>query len=181
MIRNGRPYTVENGYVDKKLISERPFTDLSVIDQWIRNNIRKSRSIYKYRTSYGLKHILERDTGLYLTNNEFKDAMLLSGYEPVDSDELNWRYRIKLVIEEVYNPSPFYKWLKETCKNEDLPQANFANDMLEDPAFPCFAEKSIILGYLGSIGACPEAEEVFKALWNRYRRERWERKKQKKK
>ena len=42
----------------------------------------------------GIKHLLERDTGIYLTNNEFKDAMLQAGYEPVDPNELNWHYRI---------------------------------------------------------------------------------------
>ena len=46
------------------------------------------------KTSYGLKHILQRDTGLYLTNNEFKDAMLLCGYEPVNPDTINWNYCI---------------------------------------------------------------------------------------
>lgn len=46
------------------------------------------------KTSYGLKHILEHDTGIYLTNNEFKDAMLICGYEPVNPQELNWTYCI---------------------------------------------------------------------------------------
>lgn len=30
-------------------------------------------------TSYGIKHILQSNTGIYLTNNEFKDAILLCG------------------------------------------------------------------------------------------------------
>ena len=38
--------------------------------------------------------IFEKDTGLYLTNNEFKDAMLMCGYEPVNPNELNWNYCI---------------------------------------------------------------------------------------
>lgn len=46
------------------------------------------------KSSYGLKHILEKDTGLYLTNNEFKDAMLMCGYEPINPNELNWYYQI---------------------------------------------------------------------------------------
>ena len=41
-----------------------------------------------------MKHLLERDTKIYMTNNQFKDAMLLCGYEPVDERLLNWNYRI---------------------------------------------------------------------------------------
>ncbi|MBR0060268.1 MAG: hypothetical protein IJP68_02200, partial [Selenomonadaceae bacterium] len=45
-------------------------------------------------TSYGLKHYLQDEMDIYLTNNAFKDAMLQCGFEPVDWEELNWVYRI---------------------------------------------------------------------------------------
>ena len=75
MIKNGRPYTNENGWEDKDLISDFTYDEIRSVDTWIRENIRKNRSIYKGGTSYGLKHILQKDTGIYLTNNAFKDAI----------------------------------------------------------------------------------------------------------
>lgn len=47
----------------------------------------------KDRTSYGLKHLFEASAGgFYVTNGQFKGAMLAAGYEPIDATELNWRF-----------------------------------------------------------------------------------------
>ena len=106
MIRNGRPYTNENGFIDEALITERGDEDIAVVDGWIRKNIRTGKKVLHGHTSYGMKHLLEHDTGIYLTNNEFKDAMLLAGFQPVNPKELNWKYRIELTREINRNPSP---------------------------------------------------------------------------
>ncbi len=103
MMKNHRPYSIENGYVDAGLITERPEEEMETAMRWIAENIRPRKTPLPERTSYGMKHILQHDTGLYLTNNEFKDAMLLSGYEPVDPDELNCSYRIS-------KKSPAFDW-----------------------------------------------------------------------
>ena len=94
MIRNGRSYTNENGYEDARLITERPKDVQETVFEWIRSNIRPRKTVLPYRTSYGIKHLLERDTEIYLTNNEFKDAMMMCGFEPADPNVLNWTYRI---------------------------------------------------------------------------------------
>lgn len=94
MIKNGRPYTNENGSIDDTLITSRNAAEFLIIMKWISENIFTSKSVLNGHTSYGLKHILEHDTGIYLTNNEFKDAMQLAGFNPVDCNELNWRYCI---------------------------------------------------------------------------------------
>ena len=90
MIKNGRPYTNENGWEDGGLITDHGDEVKKAVDGWIGKNIRTAKKILRGRTSYGMKHILEHDTGIYLTNNEFKDAMLLAGYSPVNPGELNW-------------------------------------------------------------------------------------------
>lgn len=172
MIRNGRPYTNENGFEDGELISELRYDKIRMVDDWIRANIRKSRRILSGRTSYGLKHILQHDTGIYLTNNAFKDAMLLSGYEPVDPDDLNWRYRIRLVKEEIYNTSPFCAWVKKSFEGEDSPEGDFAEDMIHDKDFPGLAEHDVIRYYLDNIGACNDAISIFEELWKEYERAR---------
>lgn len=112
MIKNGRPYTSNIQYDDNKswagevnrlgepiAIDAALITDLTEEQQaavflWIDEHIKPIKTINRYRTSYGLKHLMSAATGIYVTNNQFKDALLLKGYEPVNACDLNWRYRI---------------------------------------------------------------------------------------
>lgn len=94
MMRNGRPYSIENGWEDDGLITSHPKEEQEIVMAWIRENFIPRKTVLYGNTSYGLKHILQHDTNIYLTNNEFKDAMLQCGFEPSDPDELNWHYRI---------------------------------------------------------------------------------------
>lgn len=167
MIKNGRPYTNENGFIDEALITERTDDEISVVDAWIRKNIRIGTKILRGHTSYGMKHMLEHDTGIYLTNNEFKDAMLLAGFQPVNPKELNWIYRVKLTKDINDNPSPFFRWAKK-FETDATPCGDFVRDMLRDFKFPVLAEHSIIARYLSRIGACNGAVEAFEELWREY-------------
>ncbi|MCU4706453.1 hypothetical protein [Mycoplasma sp. CSL7503-lung] len=94
MIRNNRPYTNENGWVDDNLITDIKEKEQEIVFNWIYENIIPRKTELKTRTSYGIKHLLQKNTGIYLTNNQFKDAMMHCGYMPVNPNELNWTYRI---------------------------------------------------------------------------------------
>lgn len=94
MIKNGKPYTNENGRTDNELLCGISQDSQKIVLSWIKENIIPRKSALYGLTSYGLKHYLENDTGIYLTSNQFKDAMLISGYMPVNQSELNWEYRI---------------------------------------------------------------------------------------
>lgn len=170
MLKNGRAYTVENGSVDDGLVTDFNTYRISEIGEWIRKNIRKSKTILHGYTSYGLKHMLEEDTGIYMTNNQFKDAMLLAGFEAVDVKELNWKFKITLVREINHNPSPFFKWAMK-FDGVNSPEGDFANDMKNDFTFPVFADHEIIQDYLDRLGACDAARNVFEDLWTAYERE----------
>jgi len=50
---------------------------------------------YSERTSYGLKHIFERLTGLYVTNDEMKSILLEIGYKPDNKAAVNQRFKIR--------------------------------------------------------------------------------------
>ena len=166
MRKDGRPYTNENGYADSSLITDKDAETIRQVGEWIRNNILAAKGVNEH-TSYGLKHMLENDTGIYLTNNEFKDAMLLAGFPPVDENELNWRYRIEMVSEVIRNPSPFVafvKGMRDLSGRED----DFRRDMTYDREFPVFADRDIILRYLKDSAACAGAVEAFKRLWKEY-------------
>lgn len=94
MIKDGRPYSVENGSVDDALITSHSKEEINIVCEWIRSNLIRIKTANYDKSSYSLKHSLETDTGIYLTNNEFKDTMLMCEYEPVNPNELNWNYCI---------------------------------------------------------------------------------------
>lgn len=95
MIKNGRPYTNENGAVDDELISALPKEKQDTLLNWICQNLLPRKTVLQDISSYGLKHKFEHgENGFYLTNNMFKDAMMKCGYEPYDPNELNWHYGI---------------------------------------------------------------------------------------
>ena len=77
------------------------FRDLSeeeqrIALQWLRFNIYSGPTGIPFEgwSSYGMKHVLEGRTNIYMTNNQFKEAMLLCGFFPADTDELNWHFYI---------------------------------------------------------------------------------------
>jgi hypothetical protein len=96
MIQNGKPVTIEiNGHIDDALMSKEKPEVQAALAEWIAMYLAPTaNAVLKTQDSYSLKHIFERDTGIYLTNNQFKDAMLMCGYNPVNPEELNWQYRI---------------------------------------------------------------------------------------
>ena len=156
MIRNGRPYTNENGWEDKGLLSDKSAAVQETVLSWIKGHIRESRTIYEYRTSYGLKHDLQRDTKIYLTNNEFKDAMMTGGFYPVDPDELNWHYRIDVLDREEPDPDSFEGWVIRTYGKKDGPKGDFARDVKRDDSFPRENSRDAIDFYLTYRFACQE-------------------------
>ena len=68
---------------------------------WIGLHIEPAKR--KKHNSYALKHRIasdirnEQHIEIYLTNNQFKHAMLLAGFMPVDKTKLNWDFRVKIV------------------------------------------------------------------------------------
>lgn len=68
---------------------ELPCEQQEIIRRWTRESLRPCKTPLYKATSYLLKHIQERDTGLYCTNGQFKGAMLRCGYEPVNPNALN--------------------------------------------------------------------------------------------
>ena len=91
MLKNGRPYTSKT---DTGLITDHSEEEQKRVFEWIKNNIVPRKTVLYKANSYRLKHFLQRDTNIYLTNNEFKDAMLMCGYVPENPDDPYWRFAI---------------------------------------------------------------------------------------
>lgn len=89
-IISGRAWTED----DPDLVTDMTEEEQKKVMVWIHENILPRRTPLLCHSSYGIKHLLERDTKIYMTNNQFKDAMLLCGFYPVDERRLNWNYCI---------------------------------------------------------------------------------------
>ena len=62
MIKNGRPYTNENGFTDGALITGREDAVVTAVDGWIRKNIRAGKKVLQGHTSYGMKNMIRAFT-----------------------------------------------------------------------------------------------------------------------
>ncbi len=68
-----------------------------ILTNWIRVNLKPIKSVNRNHSSYGLKHYFENDkenNGFYITNGQFKGAMLECGFKPCKEMELNWYFCI---------------------------------------------------------------------------------------
>jgi hypothetical protein len=75
------------------------FADLPTDEQqtvllWIRENVKHKRTTVPEWTAYALKHYMEWDNKLYVTNGAFKGAMQRCGFLPTDPDALNWEFYV---------------------------------------------------------------------------------------
>jgi len=97
MIYKGRALSKHpEGYIDKALFTELEEKEQAAVLGWIHDNIAPASRTHKGGTSYGIKHLIQFELGIYMTNNQFKDAMLYAGYIPVNQFDLNWKYKIKV-------------------------------------------------------------------------------------
>ena len=79
---------------NSKLCEEIGEQTATAVKKWIRNNfIPQDEPNYKW-SSYGLKHTLQNDAGIYLTNDQFKTAMLECGFKPCNHEDKNWIFAI---------------------------------------------------------------------------------------
>lgn len=71
-----------------------PEEEKAIVQDWIAKHISPRKTVNGRITSYGLKHRLTADTGLYIFNGVMKGAMDAAGYQPVRSLDLNWSWPI---------------------------------------------------------------------------------------
>ena len=68
--------------------------DLALIEQWVKQ-IPRTRRIASDFCSYFLKHLAERQTGAYVTNEEFHEIMKRRGFRwKPDGDSPNFLYNL---------------------------------------------------------------------------------------
>lgn len=103
MLRNNRPYSPKNTVaipgggtrIDDLLITDLPYDSQETVFNWIIANYIPRKTPNRKHSSYGMKQTLTGETGIYVTNNQFKDAMMICGYEPTSySYKPNWVFCI---------------------------------------------------------------------------------------
>lgn len=79
-------------YLDDDLFEDLPKRQRKEVIKWIEDNfyIRKTPN-YNYHT-YWLKHALQYETGIYITDNQMKDAFLRAGFYPLDKYDESWKF-----------------------------------------------------------------------------------------
>jgi len=96
--RNGmdsrRGYVAETGEDKEHFLDMLPEEKQKVLT-WLRYNILPAKTVLEGHSSYGMKHVLESRTKIYMTNNQFKEAMMHCGFYPAVPDKLNWNFYIK--------------------------------------------------------------------------------------
>jgi len=136
------------------------------LDNWICSKFQKAKRIYRRRSSYGLKHDFERDSGIYVYNGAFKGAMLAAGFAPADETEQNWHFRVKEKV-----PDSFYGWCVQRYKHRNSALGDLARDMEMMPSFPKLStDKDEILEHLWQSNACNGAIRAFERAWKQYER-----------
>lgn len=75
----------------------------NIVFNWIENRLTKIRNVCYTRTAYGLKHLLETETGIYITTEMFRDAMLRKGFKSKRVSKENYCFNISKHLKEVKN------------------------------------------------------------------------------
>jgi hypothetical protein len=70
------------------------------LQYWISRAIQPAPKADEHNSSYGLKHDYERETNVYVSNAQFKGAMLVAGYLPTEKNEQNWQFKIQPTYDE---------------------------------------------------------------------------------
>lgn len=64
------------------------------LQYWIEHAIQPAPKVDEHQSSYGLKYEYARETKCYVSNAQFKGAMLVAGYLPTKQGEQNWHFAI---------------------------------------------------------------------------------------
>ena len=94
MLCEGRPLTIEDGSLDNRLVTDEPVLVVAAVLEWIARYVYPSDVPMGPYGSIEMNRILVEDTGILLTNNQFKDAMFLCGYDACDENAFNWKFYI---------------------------------------------------------------------------------------
>lgn len=96
--------------IDDELIrSDLAMVSMGIAIDWVKENFKHGRTLLEC-SSNTLLNYLARNTGIYLSNNAFKDLMWICGFKPIDSSCVNWFFKISVKC-----PAYNYQFIKPKC------------------------------------------------------------------
>ena len=87
-------YKIETGN-DTTHLCDLSEEEQEIVLEWLQWNVWPAKNKLDGHSSYGMKHILNNRTGIYITNNQMKEAMWNLGFRPTKINTLNWTFKIK--------------------------------------------------------------------------------------
>ena len=69
-------------------------SEKDILLTWTAQSFKSIKSVNRNHNSYSLKHIFSDAAGIYVTNGQFKVAMLRSGFVPANPTHEYWYFRI---------------------------------------------------------------------------------------
>ena len=183
-IRNNAPWSEDESHLLKDMTPENREKLLA----WTAASFIASDDVMTGRSSYSMKGLFTKETGIYIYNNQFKDAMLQCGFKPDDETELNWHYRLhrrspafardyirSMRLDEDRQPMlpddehcGFFGWMMASYLKDDTPEGDLARDMQDDLGWPHSDEEAEQRAYLTDRGACAVALSTFSKCRKKY-------------
>ena len=78
---------------DPRAFDELSKEEQAILLSWIKRNFIMIETFNVKHSSYDLKHVFENE-GVYITNGQFKGAMLKAGFSVKDMKADNWNFNI---------------------------------------------------------------------------------------
>ena len=95
--------------------------------EWICDNLMRIGSINRSITSYGLKHLAERQLGFYVSNDKLIDTMIFAGFKFVgcSPDRVNLYFNVsQKSINKLKENQSFYMRMNELAEMDDPEEIN---------------------------------------------------------
>lgn len=119
-------------------------------------------------SSYGMKQNAMSTTGIYIFDNQFREAQKLERFEPCRQEGETLFYAVTY---GKINPQPFLKWVKRHYLGKGSPKGNFAKVISlasEQETFPEDANLDITISSLQTRYACSETIQTATNRWKEY-------------
>lgn len=85
-----------NWYDNPRMFLELKPLEQTILIAWILNTLVPSKGINDRADSYQLKHRFSKSLlGFYISNGQFKGAMIIAGYNSKDMNNQNWHFNIR--------------------------------------------------------------------------------------
>lgn len=86
---------MDYGVNDPKSFEALTESEQQTLLDWIESNFIRTQTFNTKRSSYYIKHLFEKG-GFYVTNGQFKGAMLKAGFKVKNPNSDNWYFNISM-------------------------------------------------------------------------------------